>query len=168
MKVFSSFFLLVFAVSAGSKAPLLAQTANNIGAAQAISTAHDSLAIRALSPEPGRRCLYEITFTTSDTLSTRADLTLTFPAAFDLSALEIAGSAAIDGGLTLEKDRQRVTIRRTGRGTAIGPGQRIRLKMGLFQNPANIRTPYTIQAELRSRASQNKLSFKKTVRISFE
>jgi hypothetical protein len=112
------------------------------------SSGRDSLAVKALRAEPGKPSLYEVSFVTTDSLASNAIIVVTFPAEFDLSQLEIAGSSTINGGFTLERKGQEVRLRRTGLGAKIFPGKKVSIQLGLIVNPANLSASHRVRVQL--------------------
>lgn len=108
----------------------------------------DSLTVHALRAEPGKPSLYELRFVTVDTLAREAEIIVTFPHAFDLSQLEIAGSSQINGGFKLERKGQEVRLRRTGLGEKIPPGRKVSLQLGLIVNPADFSASHQVTVQL--------------------
>jgi hypothetical protein len=116
--------------------------------APALSWSQEAMAIKALRAAPRQASLYEVSFSTGEVLAVDAEIRLTFPASYDLSALEIAGSTTINGGLTLTRDGQRVAIKRTGLGTAVPRGQKVSLQLGLIKNPSSFATAEPVRVEV--------------------
>jgi hypothetical protein len=110
--------------------------------------AQESMAIKALRAAPRQTSIYELSFSTNEALAVDAEIRLTFPAAYDLSGLEIAGSTTINGGLTLTRDGQRVVVKRTGLGTVVPRGQKVGLQLGLIKNPSNFATAEQVRVEV--------------------
>jgi hypothetical protein len=119
-----------------------------VTSATAKTPGRDSLTVHALRAEPGKPSLYELRFVTTDTLARDAEIIVTFPQAFDLSQLEIAGSSQINGGFKLERKGQAVYLRRTGLGEKIPPGRRVSLRLGLIVNPANLLASHQVTVQL--------------------
>src|SRR5574341_1386419 len=124
----------------------LAQQASNRTAAK--MPGRDSLTVQALRAAPGKPSLYELTFVTTDTLTRDAEIVVTFPSAFDLSQLEIAGSNQINGGFKLERRGQEVRLRRTGLGEKIPPGRKVSLQLGLIVNPPDLSASHQVAVQL--------------------
>lgn len=120
--------------------------------AQTTPSRADSFTIQALKAQPGSNSLYEIAFIPRDTLATDAEIVINFPAACALSELEIAGSTDINGGLQLTRDGQQVTVRRSGLGDALPPGQRVSLKLGMIGNPEDLNASYAAEVTVQSSA----------------
>lgn len=161
-RFFSTLMMLAISTS-----PLLqAQTTAN-KAGTPVSQSFDSLTVQAIKAAPNKATLYEIAFSTRDTLASDAEILLTFPPECDLSALEIAGSSTINGGWTLAKNRQQVTLRRTGLGDAIAPAKRVSLKLGLIKNPADFNAAHRVEVEIRPSAKKQ-ASAKRQVEIGFK
>ncbi|MGH7492006.1 MAG: hypothetical protein ACREOO_06385 [bacterium] len=102
------------------------------------SPSSPEFSMRALRAEPGKPSLYEVRFMTADTLQAQADLVFEFPAALDLSLLEVASSTTIDGGFKITRERNVVHVHRTGLGAIIPPGRPVELKLGLITSPATL------------------------------
>ena len=100
------------------------------------SSAQERMTIKALRAAPRLASLYEISFVTTETLAVDAEIRISFPASYDLSTLEIAGSTSINGGLTLTRDGQRVIVKRTGLGAVVPRNQKVSLQLGLIKNPS--------------------------------
>ncbi len=132
--------------------------------AAAKTPGRDSLTVHALRAEPGKPSLYELRFVTTDTLARDAEFVVTFPRAFDLSQLEIAGSSQINGGFKLERKGQEVHLRRTGLGEKIPPGRKVSLQLGLIVNPADFLASHQVTVQLPTAATP----FAKTVTANKE
>ncbi|MDZ7266336.1 MAG: hypothetical protein ONB48_04335 [candidate division KSB1 bacterium] len=122
--------------------------------------------VRALAAQPGEVSLYEIRFTTGDSLAARAEIILDFPAEFDLSLLRVASSTSINGGFKLVRERNQVRVQRTGLGAMIPPGRNVELQLGLIKNPGRLTGNYEVGMEIRS-SSQSVLVARKNHRIEF-
>lgn len=133
----------------------------------ALLWAQDGLSVKALRALPGKACLYEIAFTTTDELSADAEIRLSFPAGFDLTAFEIAGSISINGGFTWKREGQQVTLRRSGLGAAVPRGQKVKVQLGLIQNPADFATAAPVRVEV-FHTSKAKTPQAITRRVEFE
>lgn len=110
--------------------------------------AQDAVSVKALRAVPRQVSLYEITFTTTDSLRPDAEIHLTFPASYDLSAFEIAGSTSINGGFTYKRDGQKVTLQRSGIGTPVQRGQKVSLQLGLIKNPPTFDSAEPVRIEV--------------------
>lgn len=106
--------------------------------------------IRALRAEPGKASLYDLRFTTRDTLDPLAEMTFVFPRNFDLSLLQVASSTSINGGFKILREGNLVRIRRTGLGETILPGTPVELKLGLIISPPNLSASHDLSFEVRS------------------
>lgn len=102
------------------------------------STSLPEFSMRALRAEPGKPSLYEVRFTTADTLEAQAELVFEFPVALDLSLLEVASSTTINGGFKITHTRNTVHVRRTGLGAVVPPGRPVELKLGLITSPPTL------------------------------
>jgi len=113
--------------------------------------------IRALRAEPGKASLYDVRFTTRDTLDPLAEMVFEFPRDLDLSLLEVASSTSINGGFNIFRADNVVRIRRTGLGETILPGRQVELKLGLIISPQSLATNHEVAFELRSSTGKVKL-----------
>jgi hypothetical protein len=95
-----------------------------------------ALQVQAMNPRVSATSLYILTFTLSDTVYPNGSFELAFPAGFDLSKVAIAGSDAINGGLRVAVDAQKLNISRTGEGSVKNPGEKLDLKFSTVTNPA--------------------------------
>lgn len=167
VKMRHNLFLSIMLTLSVTQTPFLhAQTTANNSGTPVVQT-FDSLTVQAIKAAPSKATLYEIAFSTRDTLASDAEIVVAFPPECDLSALEIAGSPNINGGWTLTKNRQQVTLRRTGLGDAIAPDKRVSLKLGLIKNPADFNTTHRVEVEIRPSA-KNPASAKRQVEIGFK
>ena len=139
---------------------------NSTPQSAASSEALRTLKIRALHAEPGKPSLYELRFTTSDSLPPDAELVIEFPTDLDLGLLEMASSTSINGGFTISKERNLVRVRRTGLGATVPPGRAVDLKLGLIKNPENLSLAPRVSVELRS-ASGKVASVKRSFSVEF-
>ena len=122
--------------------------------------------IQALRAEAGKPSLYEVRFTTADTLAPQDELAFEFPAALDLRQLEVASSTTINGGFKLTREGSLVRARRTGLGAAIPPGRQVELKLGLITNPSTLTGNFEV-AFTHRRASGQAVAAKKSYAIQF-
>jgi hypothetical protein len=132
----------------------LAQQASNRTAAK--MPGRDSLTVQVLRVAPGKPFLYELTFVTIDILICDAEIVVTFPSAFDLSQLEIAGSNQINGGFKLERRGQEAHLRRSGLGEKIAPGRKVSVQFGLIVNPPNFSSAHQVRVAVANTVAQNK------------
>lgn len=122
--------------------------------------------VRALAAQPGEVSLYEISFTTADSLSRRAEILLDFPAEFDLSLLRVASSTSINGGFKLVREGNQVRVQRTGLGAVIPAGRKVEIQLGLIRNPSRLTNSYEVGLEIRS-SGQTVQVARKNHRIEF-
>jgi len=139
-------FLGVLSLSPGFAQPNSSSRSNSKVTAQ--RPGRDSLAVKALRAAPGKSSLYEVSFVTTDSLASNAMIVISFPKAFDLSQLEIAGSSTINGGFTLTRNGQDVQVRRTGLGAKIPPGKKVSLQLGLIGNPTSFSSSHQVRVQL--------------------
>lgn len=115
--------------------------------------AQDSLKVNALNPAAGATSIYQVSFVTADTLYPDAQITLTFPEAFDLSKVVMANSTSINGGFKVEVNQNSVVLRRTGLGRPIMPGEAVEVKFANVVNPKEFDGEFNLQVEIRKAAA---------------
>ncbi len=113
--------------------------------------------LRALRAEPGKPSLYDLRFTTSDTLDPLAEMVFEFPRELDLRQLQIASSTSINGGFKIFREGNVVRIRRTGLGEVILPGRQVEVKLGLIVSPLSLTAYHEVAFEVRSATGKVKL-----------
>lgn len=123
--------------------------------------------IQALRAEAGKPSVYEIAFTTSAALTPEAEFMIEFPAEFDLSQLQIAGSPDMSGGFTISRDKQKVLVQRSGLGQTVASGTRVRLRLGAIINPKNFDSNSEVILQFRASPRETMTSFAKQ-RVTFE
>jgi len=128
--------------------PVFAQPKSSSRGNSTVAAGRDSLAVKALRAAPGKSSLYEVSFVTMDSLAADAMIVISFPKAFDLSRLEIAGSSTINGGFTLARNGQEVQVRRTGLGAKIFPGKKVSIQLGLIGNPTSFSVSHQVRVQL--------------------
>jgi hypothetical protein len=79
--------------------------------------------------------IYEVKFTSSQSLPADAKFQFTFPAGIDLSKVRIAGSATINGGFKTQVKDSQVIIERSGLGDIIPPNTPVDLMFTSVINP---------------------------------
>jgi hypothetical protein len=128
------------------------------------SLAQEKMTVKALRAAPRKASIYEVTFSTTEALARDAEIRLTFPASYDLSELDIAGSTSINGGMTLTRNGQRVIVKRGGLGTVVPRGQQVSLQLGLIKNPATFANAEPVRVEvLHSQKSTTAKAFASSV-----
>jgi hypothetical protein len=142
------FCVLLLALLIGAPSYSQQNPPNRAIANAANASGRDSLTVQALRAQPGKPSLYELRFVTTDTLARDAEIVVTFPPAFDLSQLEIAGSSQINGGFKLERKGQEVRLRRSGLGEKIPPGRKMSLQLGLVVNPPDFSASHQVLVQL--------------------
>lgn len=157
-----AFCALLAALLVGN--PVWSQQKSSIQSAN--TAGRDSLTVQALRAQPGKPSLYELRFVTTDTLARDAEIVVTFPRAFDLSQLEIAGSSQINGGFKLERKGQEVHLRRTGLGEKIPPGRSVSLQLGLVVNPPDFSASHQVTVQLPAGRTAAATPLAKTVAIN--
>ncbi|MDQ7064624.1 MAG: hypothetical protein Q9P90_10315 [candidate division KSB1 bacterium] len=93
-------------------------------------TAAQTLQLRPLKKAPSKPVLYELNMRVNRDISSVATIEIQFPAHFDLSAVKIAGSNAIKGGIRFSVDSTTVVLQRTGLGPTVPAGQSVSLIFG--------------------------------------
>lgn len=135
---------------------LMAYSPNLMG--QNSQRANLEFSLRALRAEPGKPSLYDLQFTTRDTLDPLAEMVFEFPREMDLRQLQIASSTSINGGFKLSRAGNVVRVRRTGLGETILPGKLVELKLGLIISPPNLSANQEVAFEVRSAKGEVKLA----------
>lgn len=154
---------VIFTVAlAGAFTPARSQNAQS----NATPTEATPITVRALAKQPGEVSLYEVSFTTKDSLGRRAEIVLEFPAELDLSLLRLASSTSINGGFKISRDRNVVRVQRTGLGAVVPPGKNVALQLGLIKNPVQPASNVEVAIEIRS-ATQAVQVARKNYRIEF-
>ena len=95
---------------------------------------NNSVEVKTLNPEAGAASLYTLNFTLPDTLHPDAVLEVKFPSGFDLTKVNLAGSATINGGFKVSVQGQTIRVSRKGRGSLKYPGDKIELKFSTVVN----------------------------------
>lgn len=120
--------------------------------------AQRDFSLRALRAEPGKPSLYDLHFTTADTLDPLAEMVFEFPRELDLRQLVLASSTSINGGFKIFREGNVVRIRRTGLGETILPGKPVELKLGLIISPASLSANQEVAFEVRSAKGEVQLA----------
>ena len=123
--------------------------------------------MKALAAEFAKPSVYEIALTTASALEPDAEFVLDFPAEFDLSQLQIAGSPDMTGGFTLTRDKQKVMVKRSGFGQRVASGTAVRLRLGAIINPKNFESSSEVTLQVRASTRGTTTSFAKQ-RVLFE
>lgn len=108
--------------------------------------------LRALHAQAAQPSVYELTFTTQETITPEAEFVLEFPPDFDLSRVKIASSDEMKGGFTVTVAQRKVFLKRTGLGQSIAPGTRVKLSVGVIVNPKDLRAPQRAGVQWRANA----------------
>ncbi len=123
--------------------------------------------LHALHAAPGKPSVYEIAFIAQETLTLSAGFVFEFPAEFDLSQLQIAGSPDMSGGFTLTRDKQKVRVQRSGLGQSVASGTLVRLRLGAIINPKNFASTGEVTLQVRASAQSAAAAFAKQ-RVAFQ
>ena len=98
------------------------------------SAVNNSVDVQALNTEAEAASLYTLNFTLPDTLQPDAVLEVIFPNGFDLSRVNLAGSATINGGFKVSVQGQTIKVSRKGKGVLKYPGDKVDLKFSTVVN----------------------------------
>lgn len=120
--------------------------------ARAQASASEQFQIRALFAEPSKPSVYEIAFTTQEALPAEAEFSFEFPAVFDLTPLQIAGSPDINGGFALQREGQKVWVKRSGLGQSVAAGTLVRIRLGAIVNPQKLASEAAVAVQMRPAA----------------
>lgn len=94
----------------------------------------DSLKIEPLRNRAGQRSIYVVQFSLSDSVSSTAQMRISFPDGFDLSTVKMAGSNSIKGGFTTQVSGNDVVVSRTGKGSALAAGRMYEIMLANITN----------------------------------
>lgn len=111
----------------------------------------DAVEVKALDSQAGAASLFTLNFTLSDTLQPDAVIEVKFPNGFDLSRVNLAGSATINGGFKVSVQGQSLKISRKGKGAVKYPGEKVDLKFSTVVNSSNTTENYLITVNLKKR-----------------
>ncbi|MEK7729272.1 MAG: hypothetical protein AAB354_12730 [candidate division KSB1 bacterium] len=153
MKSFRAQFLAL--LCAGG---VLAYSPNLMGQNSQRPSSPADFSLRALRAELGKASLYDLHFTTRDTLDPLAEMVFEFPRELDLSQLHLASSTSINGGFKIFREGNVVRVRRTGLGETILPDRQVELKLGLIISPQSLAGNLEITFELRSARGEVQLA----------
>ena len=103
-----------------------------------------SVSVIPLNGKIGIHTLYEVKFTSPDTISQKARFSLTFPSEFDLSMVSLAGSKIMDGGFSVTVKDSILNISRNGEGKPAIPGSELDLLFSIVKNPDNADNDYFV------------------------
>ncbi len=104
----------------------------------------DSVRVTPLNLKTGKNTLYELTFTSPDTIGQNARFSLTFPPEFDLSMVSLAGSQTMNGGFSVTVKDSIIEIGRNGEGKPAYPGNELNLLFSVVKNPDIANNNYLI------------------------
>ena len=113
------------------------------------SAVNNSVDVQALNTEAEAASLYTLNFTLPDTLQPDAVLEVIFPNGFDLSRVNLAGSATINGGFKVSVQGQTIKVSRKGKGSLKYPGDKVELKFSTVVNSSRSDTGYLIIVNLK-------------------
>ncbi|MCG3155434.1 MAG: hypothetical protein DKINENOH_02040 [bacterium] len=109
--------------------------------------------LRALQAAAGQPSVYELSFTAAVPLTPAAEFVLEFPAGFDLSKAQIAGSEQLPGGFTVASERQKLRLTRAGRGPSVAAGTAITLRVSAIVNPSDLAAVPPVRLQIKPQAS---------------
>ena len=104
--------------------------------------------LTAMFPEANAMSIYKLDFTLADTLKADGQLKITFPEAFDLSKVKMAGSSTINGGFTVKVADSTVLVSRSGIGNVVLPGTPVDVKFANIKNPPDYMKSYSAKIEI--------------------
>jgi len=97
--------------------------------------AQDAVKIRPVNSKPKAVSIYELSFTTTETLNPDGQISIVFPDNIDLSKVRAAGSSTINGGFKTRVDGNKIILSRTGLGRRILPNKKVDVKFANIVNP---------------------------------
>jgi len=116
---------------------------------------NNSVEVKTLNPEAGAASLYTLNFTLPDTLHPDAVLEIKFPSGFDLTKVNLAGSATINGGFKVSVQGQTIKVSRKGKGGLKYPGDKVDLKFSTVVNSSESDTEHLIIVNLKKAEGGN-------------
>jgi hypothetical protein len=111
----------------------------------------DSLKVTPLNAAAGEVSIYQISFVASDTLYPDGQISITFPADFDLTNVKIANSTSINGGFKVSVQNNKVILKRTGLGRMVLPKEKVEVKFANVKNPKKAETDFPLIVEFQNR-----------------
>ena len=108
----------------------------------------DSITIKPRHANVNASSIYEITFSIGQEISSNAKIIITFPDAFNLSDVLIAGSTTINGGFKVMVESSKVILQRSGLGRTIAPNEKVNVKFANIRNPSEPADNYKIIVEI--------------------
>ena len=112
------------------------------------SAVNNSVVVKTLNSVAGAASLYTLNFTLSDTLHPNAVVEVKFPPGFDLSKVNLAGSASINGGFKVSVQGQTIKVSRKGKGTLKYPGDKVDVIFSIVKNPAAAESAHLIKLKI--------------------
>jgi len=112
------------------------------------SAVNNSVDVQALNTEAEAASLYTLNFTLPDTLQPDAVLEVIFPNGFDLSRVNLAGSATINGGFKVSVEGQTIKVSRKGKGVLKYPGDKVDVIFSIVKNPAAAESSHLIKLKI--------------------
>ena len=119
------------------------------------SAVNNSVEVKTLNSEAGAASLYTLNFTLSDTLHPNAVLEVKFSPGFDLTKVNLAGSATINGGFNVSVQGQTIKVSRKGKGGLKYPGDKVDLKFSTVVNSSESDTEHLIIVNLKKAEGGN-------------
>ena len=116
---------------------------------------NNSVEVKTLNSEAGAASLYTLNFTLPDTLHPSAVLEVKFPPGFDLTKVNLAGSATINGGFKVSVQGQTIKASRKGKGALKYPGDKVDLKFSTVVNSSKSDTEHLIIVNLKKAEGDN-------------
>ena len=126
--------------------------------------AQNMLTIQPVFKEAGIAAIYEINFTVSQAIPADAQFVIHFPTEFDLTKVNMAGSATINGGFITKVQGSDVTLTRSGLGDVVTAGQPVKLQFATVKNPDRS-ADYSVTVEIISGTNTRILEVENQVQI---
>ena len=115
-----------------------------------VSTAQNTLSIKANDQTAHVRTIYKIEFTAAEEISPNAVFEIIFPKSFLLTNNIFSGSNTLNGGLDTEVRSDTVIVTRSGLGKAIPVGNKVDIMLSDIINPGKEKEDYEIIINIRT------------------
>ena len=107
--------------------------------------AQTKASLSALHAAPAKEGMYKLTFSLAQDLAAKSEVIIDFPGQFDLSAIKIAGSNEINGGIQFDTDQNKLTLKRSGLGSTVPAGKKVSIIFGPLKNPDELKNDLFVQ-----------------------
>lgn len=125
----------------------------------------DSVKVVAKSEEIGAATIYSVSFNVSKPIPSKAVIKVTFPAEFDISNLQVAGSTTINGGFEQRVSNRTLSLERSGLGREIKPNEKVDVKFAIVKNPTQPKNDYNFDVEILNESQQSLIKSQQKVKI---